>query len=87
MWNGKAMITHLTVGLIKKALYKVSQYFPKSYRTFGGNINATVNLSNYATKADLKNVAGFDKLAANQFWGTNCFKLGKCKSNINTWQI
>ena len=69
MWNGKAMIIHLIVGLIKKALYKVSHYFPKSYRTFGGNINVKVNLSNYAAKADLKNAAGFDKsiLAANQF--------------------
>ena len=35
---------------------KMSQYFPKPFRSFGGNINIKVNLSNYATKTDLKNV-------------------------------
>ena len=38
----------------------MSQYFPKPFRSFEGNINLTLifpsNLSNYATKADLKNV-------------------------------
>ena len=44
----------------------MSQYFPKPYRTFAGNINVRVDLSNYATKADLKNALGDDisKLAA-----------------------
>ena len=28
----------------------MSQYFPKPFRIFGGNINVKVNLSNYATK-------------------------------------
>ena len=36
---------------------KISQYFPKPYETFGEDINAKVNLSNYATKTDLKNVS------------------------------
>ena len=35
---------------------KMSQYFPKPFRSFGGNINIEVDLSNYATKNDLKNV-------------------------------
>ena len=35
---------------------KMSQYFPKSFISFGGNINVKVDLSNYATKTDLKNV-------------------------------
>ena len=34
----------------------MSQYFPKPFKSFGGNINVKVDLSNYATKADLKNV-------------------------------
>ena len=34
----------------------MSQYFPKPFRGFGGNINVKVDLSNYATKTDLKNV-------------------------------
>ena len=32
---------------------KMSQYFPKPFRSFGGNVNVKVNLSNYATKTDL----------------------------------
>ena len=35
----------------------MSQYFPKLFRRFGGNINVKVHLSNYATKADPKNIA------------------------------
>ena len=34
----------------------MSQYFPKLYEPFGGDINVKVDLSNYATKTDLKNV-------------------------------
>ena len=38
----------------------MSQYFPKPFRSFGGNINVKVDLSNYATKTDLKNVTHAD---------------------------
>ena len=38
----------------------MSQYFPKPFRSFGGNINVKVDLSNYATKTDLKNVTRVD---------------------------
>ena len=58
MLNGKDMIILLIVGLIKKTLYKISQYFPKPYKNFGGNINVKVDLSNYATKTDLRNATG-----------------------------
>ena len=34
----------------------MSQYFPKPFRSFGGNINVKIDLSNYATKTDLKNM-------------------------------
>ena len=34
----------------------MSQYFPKPYEPFGGDINVKVDLSNYAAKTDLKNV-------------------------------
>ena len=47
------MIIHLIVGLIKKILYKMSKHFPKPYEPFGDDINAKVDLSNYATNADL----------------------------------
>ena len=38
----------------------MSQYYPKPFRNFGGNINVKVDLSNYATKTDLKNVTHVD---------------------------
>ena len=38
----------------------MSQCFPKPYRSFGGNINVKVDLSNYATKADIKNIVHVD---------------------------
>ena len=38
----------------------MSQYFPKPYEPFGGDINGEVDLSNYATKTDLKNVTHVD---------------------------
>ena len=48
----------------------MSQYFPKPYEPFGGDINVKVDLSNYATKADIKNISHFD---------TACFAL---KTNL-----
>ena len=62
MLNGKAIIIYLIVGLIKKkTLYKISQYFSKPYRIFGGDINVKVNLPDYATKLDLKNETWVDR--------------------------
>ena len=44
----------------------MSQYFPKLYEPFGGDINLKVDLSNHAAKSDLNNATGVDtsKLAA-----------------------
>ena len=33
---------------------KMNYYFPKPFRTVGGNINVKVDLPNYETKTDLK---------------------------------
>ena len=41
----------------------MSQYFPKSFRSFGRNVKVKVDLSNYATKTDSKNVTHFDTLS------------------------
>ena len=41
----------------------MSQYFLKPFRNFGGNVNVKVDLSNYATKTDLKNVTHIDTLS------------------------
>ena len=38
----------------------MSQYFPKPYKPLGGDINVKVDLSNYATKTDLKNASHVD---------------------------
>ena len=45
---------------MKKTLYKMSQYFPKPYEPFGGDISVKVDLSNYATKTDVKKATGID---------------------------
>ena len=38
----------------------MSQYFSKPFKSFGGNIDVKVELSNHATKTDLKNVTHVD---------------------------
>ena len=38
----------------------MSQYFPKPYQPFGGDINVKVDISNYATKADIENISHVD---------------------------
>ena len=67
MSNGKVMIIRLIAELIKKIWYdsvglrfhsiKLSQFFPKPYEPFGWDINVKVDLSNYATKADIENIS------------------------------
>ena len=41
-------------------VYLMSQYFPKPYEPFGGDNNVKVDLSNYATKTDMKNISHID---------------------------
>ena len=53
----------------------MSQHFPKSFRSFGRNIKVKVDLSNYATKTDLKNVTHVD---------TSSFALNKNLTNFKT---
>ena len=55
--------------------YKMSQYFPKPYEPFGGDINVKVDLSNYATKADIKNISHVD---------TSSFALKTNLANLKT---
>ena len=38
----------------------MSKYFPKRYEQFGRDINVEVDLSNYATKTDIKNISHGD---------------------------
>ena len=53
----------------------MSQYFPKPYDPFSGDINVKVDLSNYATKADIKNVSNVD---------TSSFALKTSLANLKT---
>ena len=46
-----------------KQRIKMSHYFPKAFKNFGGNVNVKIDLSNYATKTDLKNVTYVDTLS------------------------
>ena len=42
---------------------KMSQYFPKPFNShFGDSIKANIDLSNYATKTDIKNISHIDTL-------------------------
>ena len=50
----------------------MSQYFSKPYEPLGGDVNVKVDLSNYATKADIKNISHI---------GTSSFAL---KSNLTS---
>ena len=45
---------------MKSYCLKMSQYFPKTYEPFSGDINVKVALSNYATKTDIKNISHVD---------------------------
>ena len=38
----------------------MSKYVPKPYKPFGRNINVKVDISNYATKSDIKNISHVD---------------------------
>ena len=53
----------------------MTQYFPKPYEAFSGDINVKVDLSNYATKADIKNISHID---------TSNFVLKTSLSNLKT---
>ena len=52
---------------------KMSQYFPKPYEPFGGDINVKVDLSNYATKADIQNISHVD--TSSFAWKSNLASL------------
>ena len=53
----------------------MSQYYPKPYEPFGRDINVKVDISNYATKADIKNILHVD---------TSSFALKTNLANLKT---
>ena len=42
------------------SLYKMSQYFPEPYEPISGGISVEVDLTNHATKSDIKNISHVD---------------------------
>ena len=54
---------------------KMSQYFPKPYQPFGGDMDVKVDFSNYATKTDIKNILYID---------TSSFALKSNLANLKT---
>ena len=66
MSSGRALITPLISGLIKRIDYKrilckVSSYFTTPYGHSSRNIKVEFDLSNYATETDLRETTGVDK--------------------------
>ena len=61
----------------------MTQYFPKPYETFDGDINVKVDLYNYAKKRNLKNAIGVDtsKLAAK-----SALASLKAKTDVGKWK-
>ena len=53
----------------------MSKCFPKPFRSFGKNIKVKVDLSNYATKADIQNISHVD---------TSSFALKTNLANLKT---
>ena len=53
----------------------MSQYFAKSIEAFSGDFNVKVDLSNYATKADIRNISHVD---------TSSFTLKTNLANLKT---
>ena len=59
------------------------QYFPKPYKPFGGDINVKVDLSNYATKTDIKNISHVDTSSFSLKSNLTSLKTEVDKSDIN----
>ena len=51
----------------------MSQYFPKPYEPFGGDINIKADLSSYATETDIKNISHID--TSSFAWKSNLSSL------------
>ena len=54
MLNGNFMIIYLIAGLLSQIDCKICQYFPEPYNHFDWLVKVELNLSNYATKSDVK---------------------------------
>ena len=60
----------------------MSQYFPKPYDPFSGDINVKVDLSNYATRADITNISHVDPSSF-----ALKINLANLKTEVDKWDI
>ena len=60
MSNGNAVIILLIIGLIKKKLFHKVIYFREPYSHNKSKTKVELNLSNHATKSNLKGAAGIN---------------------------
>ena len=87
MSNGKTMIIHIIAVLIKKTFYKLSQYFLEPYSHFRRNVKVELNLSNYATKFELKEATGIDTSELTAKADLACLKAEVDKLDIDKLNI
>ena len=60
--NGKFMIIHVIVGLIKKILLYKKCYFSDPYTHNKSKIEVELDFSNYETKSGSRNTTGIDTM-------------------------
>ena len=84
MSNGKVMIIVLTVGLIKKTHYKMS-YVPAYSEVEEEIVSVALNLSNFVTQKEFKNVTKVD--ASNFTLKTNVAEIKKKVDGIDIDKI
>ena len=68
---------------MKLSCIKMSQYFPKPYEPFVRDINVKVDLSNYTTKADVKNISHVDTSSFALKSNSASFKAGVDQLDID----
>ena len=61
---------------------KMNQYSPKPYEPFSEDINVKVDLPNYATETDIKNIWHID--TSSFAWRSN---LASLKTEVGKWDI
>ena len=79
--NGKVLIILLIVVLMTEILLYKNEFFPPDSHS-KNKIEVDLDLSNYATKSELKNVIGFD---ASEFDKKTC--LAKLKSEVEELDV
>ena len=65
----------------------MSQYFPKPYEPFGGDISVKADLSNYETKTDIKNITHVDTSSFALKTNLASLKTEVDKLEVENWRL